>query len=71
LDCVFEPAPEVQEALRRLNYTEPWLYDERKIRLMRAHNLAMHNDILPKQYWTKWEDVCVCESINCLIYFML
>uniref|UniRef100_A0A7E4ZRG8 Cytochrome b-c1 complex subunit 7 n=1 Tax=Panagrellus redivivus TaxID=6233 RepID=A0A7E4ZRG8_PANRE len=55
-DQYFEPAPEVTEALRRLNLKEPWLFDQRKIRLSRAHTLAMHNETLPKQEWTKWED---------------
>ena len=55
-DQYFEPAPEVTEALRRLNLKEPWLFDERKMRLSRAHTLAMHNETLPKAQWTKWED---------------
>ncbi|VDM77630.1 unnamed protein product [Strongylus vulgaris] len=29
-DTYFEPAPEVTEALRRLNMKEPHLFDERK-----------------------------------------
>ncbi|KAH7726135.1 Protein T02H6.11 [Aphelenchoides avenae] len=55
-DQYFEPAPEVQEALRRLNQREPWVYDQRQQRLLRASNLAMMNDFLPKQEWTKWEE---------------
>uniref|UniRef100_A0AAF5HY99 Cytochrome b-c1 complex subunit 7 n=2 Tax=Strongyloides stercoralis TaxID=6248 RepID=A0AAF5HY99_STRER len=55
-DQFFEPAPEVQEALRRLNLKEPWKFDERKVRLTRAHVLAMHGEKLPKDKWTKWED---------------
>lgn len=58
-DQYFEPAPEVTEALRRLNLKEPWLYDQRKMRLSRAHTLAMHNEILPKDQWTQWNDVCL------------
>ncbi|TKR81542.1 hypothetical protein L596_015395 [Steinernema carpocapsae] len=55
-DQYFEPAPEVQEALRRLNLKEPWLFDQRKIRLSHAHTLALHGEKLPKDKWTKWED---------------
>lgn len=57
-DQCFEPAPEVQEALRRLNLKEPWLFDERKIRLYHAHTLRTHGEQLPKEQWTKWENVC-------------
>lgn len=56
-DQYFEPAPEVKEALRRLNLQDPYEFDQRKIRLTRAHNLAMKNERLPKDQWTKWEDV--------------
>jgi len=55
-DQCFEPAPEIQEALRRLNLKEPYEFDQRKIRLMRATNLATNNERLPKEQWTKWED---------------
>ena len=55
-DQYYEPAPEVTEALRRLNLKEPWLFDQRKMRLSRAHTLAMHNEILPKNEWTKWDE---------------
>ncbi|MCP9265274.1 Cytochrome b-c1 complex subunit 7 [Dirofilaria immitis] len=55
-DQCFEPAPEVKEALRRLNLKEPWLFDERKIRLYHAHSLKSHGEQLPREKWTKWED---------------
>ncbi|KAI6174092.1 Cytochrome b-c1 complex subunit 7 [Aphelenchoides besseyi] len=55
-DQCFEPAPEVKEALRRLNLKEPWEFDQRKIRLTRAHNLAMNNERLPKSEWTQWDE---------------
>ncbi|KJH43532.1 Ubiquinol-cytochrome C reductase complex subunit [Dictyocaulus viviparus] len=55
-DTYFEPAPEVTEALRRLNLKEPHLFDQRKIRLSHAHTLALHGERLPKEKWTKWED---------------
>ncbi|CAD6195860.1 unnamed protein product [Caenorhabditis auriculariae] len=44
-DTYFEPAPE-----------EPHLFDERKVRLSRAHTLAMHGERLPKSEWTQWEN---------------
>ena len=59
-DTYFEPAPEVTEALRRLNlkvfclnslkfnFQEPHLFDQRKIRLSKAHTMAMHGERLPK-----------------------
>uniref|UniRef100_A0A1I7UGN3 Cytochrome b-c1 complex subunit 7 n=1 Tax=Caenorhabditis tropicalis TaxID=1561998 RepID=A0A1I7UGN3_9PELO len=53
-DTYFEPAPEVTEALRRLNLKEPHVFDQRKIRLSRAHTLALHGEKLPKAEWTKW-----------------
>jgi len=55
-DQCFEPAPEIQEALRRLNLKEPYEFDQRKIRLMRATNLATNNERLPKDQWTTWEN---------------
>ncbi|KAL6744182.1 hypothetical protein Aduo_017142 [Ancylostoma duodenale] len=55
-DSYFEPAPEVTEALRRLNLKEPHLFDQRKMRLSHAHTLALHGERLPKIQWTKWED---------------
>lgn len=56
-DSYFEPAPEVTEALRRLNLKEPWVFDERKKRLSIAHTMKMHGERLSKDKWTKWEDV--------------
>jgi hypothetical protein len=56
-DQYFEPAPEVQEALRRLCLQEPHEFDQRKIRLTIAHTLAMNNERLPKDKWTRWDDV--------------
>lgn len=47
----------MKEALKRLNMKEPWLFDERKIRLYHAHAMKLHGDQLPKEKWTKWEDV--------------
>jgi hypothetical protein len=64
-DQYFEPAPEVKEALRRLNLEDPYEFDQRKIRLTRAHTLAMKNERLPKDQWPKWDDVsCVIRQFN-------
>nr|CDJ81245.1 Cytochrome bd ubiquinol oxidase domain containing protein [Haemonchus contortus] len=54
-DTYFEPAPEVTEALRRLNLKEPHLFDQRKMRLSHAHTLALHGERLPREKWTQWE----------------
>ena len=65
-DQFFEPDPKIAEALRRLNMKEPWLFDQRKIRLLRAHNLAMNHETLPKDQWTKYEEVRNCvETKRC------
>ena len=44
----------VKEALRRL---PPDLYDERNFRMSRAFHLSSSHTILPKEEWTKYEDV--------------
>ncbi|KAK6023596.1 hypothetical protein OSTOST_10610 [Ostertagia ostertagi] len=49
-DTYFEPAPEVTEALRRLNLKEPHLFDQRKVmRLSHAHTLALHGEKHPQK----------------------
>uniref|UniRef100_A0A0N5AND0 Cytochrome b-c1 complex subunit 7 n=1 Tax=Syphacia muris TaxID=451379 RepID=A0A0N5AND0_9BILA len=55
-DQAFEPDPIVKEAIRRLNLKEPWVYDARQIRIIKAHNMAMHHEKLPRNKWTKWEE---------------
>ena len=55
-DQCFEPAPEVREALRRLNLKEPWLFDARHQRMIRAHVMAAHLERLPKEKWTQWDE---------------
>lgn len=67
-DQAFEPDPVIAEALRRLNLKEPWVFDQRKIRLIKAHNLAMHHEKLPKSEWTKWEDVSVTMIFKKIFY---
>jgi len=45
--------PEVQEAILRL---PPHEYDARQRRITRASLLTLHNELLPKSQWTKWDD---------------
>lgn len=44
----------VLEALRRL---PPHLVEERNFRIIRATQLDVEHKILPKEQWTKWEEV--------------
>ncbi|KAI1726682.1 ubiquinol-cytochrome C reductase complex 14kD subunit domain-containing protein [Ditylenchus destructor] len=55
-DMMFENAPVVKEAVRRLNIREPWVYDQRVARLTYAHILSMNNERLPKERWTQWDE---------------
>lgn len=52
-DCLYE-TEDVQEALRRLPKK---LQDERNYRQLRALQLSITKDILPKDQWTKYEEV--------------
>lgn len=52
-DTVFEDT-DVKEALRRLPEDQ---YNERMFRLKRAMDLSMKHQILPKDQWTKYEEV--------------
>ncbi|XP_017771946.1 PREDICTED: cytochrome b-c1 complex subunit 7-like [Nicrophorus vespilloides] len=51
-DCLYEN-DDVKEALRRLPQT---VVDERNYRLIRAVQLSIQKDILPKEQWTKLEE---------------
>lgn len=51
-DCLHEN-PDVKEALRRLPQD---LVDARNFRMLRAVQLSIQKDILPKDQWTKLED---------------
>lgn len=53
-DTVNDSIDFVQEAIRRL---PPHEYDGRQFRIMRAANLGMNNEVLPKDQWTQWHDV--------------
>lgn len=58
-DLLQDMDPDVVEALRRLPQK---LQDERNYRMLRAVQLNIQKSILPKDQWTKYEDVC----LNCL-----
>lgn len=55
-DDMLHETPVVEEALRRLS---PELRDERTFRIVRAAYLCLRKDILPKEQWTKLEDVSI------------
>lgn len=71
-DTIYEDT-DVKEALRRLPENQ---YNERTFRIKRALDLSMKQQILPKDMWTKYEEV---QYTNCWItlflmwnnYFML
>ncbi|KFD52643.1 hypothetical protein M514_06490 [Trichuris suis] len=52
-DTYSEAKEIVEEAVRRL---PPEEYDKRAFRLMRAAQLSLKHEYLPKSQWTKWED---------------
>ncbi|KRX94542.1 Cytochrome b-c1 complex subunit 7, partial [Trichinella pseudospiralis] len=52
-DTYSEAKEIVEEAVRRL---PPEEYDKRAIRLLRAAQLTLKHEYLPKDQWTKWED---------------
>ena len=53
-DCIDDVYnPEVAEAIRRL---PPEEYDARTFRMLRAAQLEITKDYLPKDQWTKCED---------------
>lgn len=55
-DTIIEDA-DVKEALRRLPER---VYNDRMFRIKRALDLSMKQQILPKEQWTKYEEVgCV------------
>lgn len=55
-DTIYEN-PDVKEAVRRL--PEP-VYNDRMFRIKRALDLSMKQQILPKDQWTKYEEVEPC-----------
>lgn len=52
-DTIYEDT-DVKEALRRLPENQ---YNERIFRIKRALDLSMKQQILPKDMWTKYEEV--------------
>lgn len=52
-DTIYEDG-DVKEALRRLPENQ---YNERMFRIKRALDLSMKQQILPKDMWTKYEEV--------------
>lgn len=54
-DTIYEDM-DVKEALRRLPDNQ---YNERVFRIKRALDLSMKQQILPKDRWTKFEEVCL------------
>ncbi|KAK9506376.1 hypothetical protein O3M35_008327 [Rhynocoris fuscipes] len=53
-DCLYE-YDDVKEALRRL--PEPVL-QARNFRIIRAMQAELQHEVLPKDQWTKYEEVC-------------
>lgn len=53
-DTLYEDR-DVKEALRRLPEGQ---YNDRVFRIKRALDLSMKHQILPKDQWTKYEEVC-------------
>ncbi|KAL7074702.1 hypothetical protein ACQ4LE_005912 [Meloidogyne hapla] len=54
-DAYWEPAPEVSEAIRRYRLADPYGYDLRQQRIMRASFLVMNHERLPKDEWTTYD----------------
>lgn len=61
-DTVYED-PDVKEALRRL---PEGVYNDRMFRIKRALDLSMKQQILPKNQWTKFEEVHYLEDTICI-----
>nr|KAF6427008.1 ubiquinol-cytochrome c reductase binding protein [Molossus molossus] len=51
---------DVQEAIRRLPEN---LYNDRVFRIKRALDLSMRQQILPKEQWTKYEEVFASQAV--------
>lgn len=61
-DDVLYETEDVKEALRRLPEN---VLIERNYRILRAVQLSLSHDILPKEQWTKYEEV----SYSTYIYY--
>ena len=53
-DDVLYETPDVEEAIRRLPQK---IVDDRNYRIMRALQVSGQKKLLPKNEWTKYEDV--------------
>lgn len=62
-DCLYE-TPDVEEALRRLPEK---LMMERNFRMARAVQLSGAKKILPKNEWTKFEDVSYITTLHIVL----
>lgn len=68
-DDIIRETPEVEEAIRRLPKD---VYDQRIFRISRALNLSAKKNILPREQWTKIEDVqnfCNFKPFKKIIFF--
>lgn len=64
-DILYEDQ-DVKEALKRLPEN---VYHDRNFRISRALHLSMTHRILPKEQWTKYEEVCSQEnSLTCILF---
>ncbi len=55
-DDIFRETSVVEQAIKRLPQD---VYQERQYRLARALNASAKQHCLPKEEWTKYEDVCL------------
>jgi ubiquinol-cytochrome c reductase subunit 7 len=55
-DIIAEESTTVQTALERIPQNE---YDQRIVRIRNAYQLSTRNEILPRDKWTKPEEVCL------------
>ncbi|CAK5019409.1 unnamed protein product [Meloidogyne enterolobii] len=63
-DAFWESEPEVTEAIRRYRLADPYGYDLRQQRILRASFLIMNHERLPKNEWTTYDgDSCYLASI--------
>lgn len=63
-DTINEDA-DVKEALRRL---PEQVYNDRMFRIKRALDLSMKQQVLPKEQWTKYEEVGCVEGHEFLVW---
>lgn len=64
-DDTFYEDDDVKEALKRLPED---LYNERMFRIKRALDLSLKHQILPKDQWVKYEEVCVWSSLKVEVF---